>query len=91
MEGFGALNSVQDEIYVYAPDFDPTFNDYYYKQLNITDFALGIGIGGKWISKKGVTFELSGGLGRNLFSNYNDQDRNFQFIGRGGISIGYRF
>ena len=66
MEGFGALNSVQDEIYVYAPDFDPTFNDYYYKQLNITDFALGIGIGGKWISKKGVTFELSGGLGRNL-------------------------
>ena len=91
MEGFGALNSVQDEIYVYAPNLDPAFYDYSYKRLNITDFALGIGLGGKWISKKGVTFELSGGLGRNLFSNYNDQDRNFQFIGRGGISVGYRF
>ena len=91
MEGFGALNSVQDEIYVYAPNLDPAFYDYSYKRLNITDFALGIGLGGKWISKKGVTFELSTGVGRNLFSSYNSQNRNFQFIGRGGISVGYRF
>lgn len=90
MEGFGALNSVQDEIYVYAFNPGPNY-EYYNKQLNITDFALGIGLGGKWISKKGVTFELSGGLGRNLFSEYNKDGRNFEFIGRGGISVGYRF
>jgi len=90
MEGFGALNSVQDEIYVYAFNSGPNY-EYYYKQLNITDFALGIGLGGKWISKKGVTFEINAGLGRNLFSSYNNQDRNFEFIGRGGISVGYRF
>lgn len=91
MEGFGALNSVQDEIYTLNYNPDPMFNNYSYKPLNVTDFALGIGLGGKWISKKGVTFELHSGVGRNLFSSYNDQDRNFQFIGRGGISVGYRF
>lgn len=89
MEGFGALNSVQDEIYNYSND--PLVSYYSYKPVNVTDFALGIGLGGKWISKKGVTFELHSGVGRNLFSSYNDQDRNFQFIGRGGISVGYRF
>lgn len=91
MEGFGALNSVQDQIYVETINFDPSFYNYYYKEKNITDLALGIGLGGKWISKKGVTFELSAGVGRNLFSSYNSQNRDFEFIGRGGISVGYRF
>lgn len=90
MEGFGALNSVQDEIYTQTYSTDPVYAPSY-TRLNITDFALGIGLGGKWISKKGVTFELSTAVGRNLFSGYNDQDRNFKFIGRGGISVGYRF
>ena len=65
--------------------------NYQYKQINVTDFAFGIGLGGKWISKKGVTFEINAGLGRNLFSEYNKEDRNYEFIGRGGISVGYRF
>ena len=91
MEGFGALNSVQDEIYTERFNPDPAFYNYYYKDVNITDLALGIGLGGKWISKKGVTFELSAGVGRNLFSSYNSQNRDFEFIGRGGISVGYRF
>ena len=91
LEGFGSLNSVEDEIYVYTPNFDPAFSDYQYKQINVTDFAFGIGLGGKWISKKGVTFEINAGLGRNLFSEYNKEDRNYEFIGRGGISVGYRF
>ena len=91
LEGFGSLNSVEDEIYVYTPNFDPAFSDYQYKQINVTDFAFGIGLGGKWISKKGVTFEINAGFGRNLFSEYNKDDRNYEFIGRGGISVGYRF
>lgn len=91
LEGFGSLNNVDDEIYVYTPNFDPAFSDYQYKQINVTDFAFGIGLGGKWISKKGVTFEINAGLGRNLFSAYNKEDRNYEFIGRGGISVGYRF
>lgn len=91
LEGFGSLNSVEDEIYVYTPNPDPAFYDYQYKQINVTDFAFGLGLGGKWISKKGVTLEINAGLGRNLFSNYNNYDRDYEFIGRAGVSVGYRF
>ena len=93
MEGFGCLNAMEDEVFIYTPNLDPAFYDYQLKQINITDFAFGIGLGGKWISKKGVTFELNLGVGRNLFSKYNnnDYDRMYEVIGRGGISVGYRF
>lgn len=30
-----------------------------------TDFALGFGVGSKWITKKGFVFEINVGLGRN--------------------------
>ena len=53
-----------------------------------TDFALGFGFGGKWVTKKGFIFELSTGIGRNLFNN-NDTD--YQIVGRGGINFGFRF
>lgn len=87
LEGFGSLNNVDDEIY----DYSSSSSMYYYKEINVTDFAFGLGLGGKWISKRGVTFEINAGLGRNLFSEYNNEDRNYEFIGRGGISVGYRF
>jgi hypothetical protein len=91
LEGFGSINNIDDEIYVHTPNTDPAFYDYQYKRINVTDFAFGIGLGGKWISKKGVTFEINTGFGRNLFSEYNKYDRDYEFIGRGGISVGYRF
>ena len=48
LEGFGMLNSVKEVTYVYG-DFPPypSFSN----SKNITDFALGIGLGGKWIDK----------------------------------------
>lgn len=89
LEGFGSLNSVEDSIYDYN---SPTLTNYYsYKDVTVTDFAFGLGLGGKWISKKGVTLEINAGLGRNLFSNYNNYDRDYEFIGRAGVSVGYRF
>jgi hypothetical protein len=82
-EGFGMLNQVDDYIYD---------DEYYYsgKSKTVTDFAFGIGVGSKWISRRGVTFEINAGVGRNLFSEYNN-DRDYEFIGRGGITVGYRF
>jgi hypothetical protein len=50
------------------------------------DFALGFGLGSKWVHKRGFVFEINAGIGRNLFSNNSPE-----VVGRGGISLGYRF
>jgi hypothetical protein len=83
VEGFGMLNQVEDYIY----DYNSNFED---KEKTITDLAFGLGLGGKWITKRGVLFEINAGIGRNLFNEYND-NRDYEFIGRGGITVGYRF
>lgn len=80
VEGFGMLNST--ESYVYN---STSFDD---RMKPRTDFALGIGIGGKWVTKSGFIGEIGFGVGRNLFNN-NDLD--FEIIGKGGIRLGYRF
>ena len=91
MEGFGSLNSMDDTITVTEVTNSVSYS--IDKNKTITDFAFGIGLGGKWISRKGVTFELNLGFGRNLFSKYNsnDYDRSYEVIGHGGVSVGYRF
>jgi hypothetical protein len=80
VEGFGSLNSYENSIYENGWSTGRT--------ENVTDFALGFGLGAKWITQKGFIFEINGGVGRNLFnSNGND----FEIVGRGGITLGYRF
>ena len=83
VEGFGMLNSYDS--YVYN---DNSFNSYNSNIEDRTDFALGFGLGSKWINKKGFLFEINAGVGRNLF-NSNDTDN--EIVGRGGITLGYRF
>ncbi|MFD0844217.1 DUF3575 domain-containing protein [Flaviramulus multivorans] len=78
VEGFGMLNSTNRNIDLFDTDED----DFR------TDFALGIGLGGKWMTKSGFIGELGFGVGRNLFNNSNTD---YEFIGKGGITIGYRF
>ena len=51
-----------------------------------TDLALGVAIGGKFLTKKGFVFEIYGGLGRNLFN-----DKSLDFIPRMGLTFGKRF
>jgi hypothetical protein len=76
LEGFGLVNSSR-QVFLFL--FEEEFQ---------TDFALGIGFGGKWVSESGFVGELNLGFGRNLFNNENDD---FDLIGRLGITIGYRF
>lgn len=78
LEGFGMLNSTDNIL----SDVIDSGED------NITDFALGIGFGGKWISKRGLLGELNFGLGRNLF---NSDDILNEFVFKFGITFGYRF
>jgi hypothetical protein len=54
----------------------------------VTDFALGIGLGGKWVTKKGLIGEVNFGIGRNLFES---GDTDYDFVGKFGITVGYRF
>lgn len=82
-EAFGMLNNVDDWIYY------EDGNEYNYRPKTLTDFALGIGLGGKWVTKKGLLLEINAGIGRNLFN--SKYERDFELIGRGGITLGYRF
>ncbi len=83
VEGFGMLNSGEQDIY--------TFNDITFESERTgekyTDFALGISVGGKFISKKGFIAEVYGGIGRNFFNT----DFSPEVVPRGGVSLGFRF
>ena len=89
VEAFGMLNSVDD--YTYGSYYDEPTDSYYSSsgyEENIVDFALGIGLGGKWLTNSGFIGEISLSIGRNLF---NNDENDFEIISKGGISIGYRF
>ncbi|WP_127844624.1 hypothetical protein [Psychroflexus aestuariivivens] len=81
-ETFLNLNQVEDEI---NDDINGGKKD-----KNITDLAIGLGVGYKLVSGGGVILEAHLGGGRNLFSDYNSE-RNFDFVLRAGINVGYRF
>lgn len=70
VEGFGMLNTNEDS----------------FLRTTTTHFALGISVGGKFVSKNGFTLDLYGGIGRNL-----GNSSNVEAVGRIGIALGYRF
>ncbi|MGL3000943.1 DUF3575 domain-containing protein [Flavobacterium sp. RSSB_23] len=83
VEGFSMINTgINSRTYYY----DNTGNLSSINKNRFTDFALGFGVGSKWIHKKGFVFEINAGIGRNLFS-----DNSPKIVGRGGITLGYRF
>ena len=60
------------------------------KSKSYTDISPGLAVGRKWINRKGFTFELMFGVGRNLLY---DEDTNGMSTAtiRSGVSIGKRF
>lgn len=76
VEGFGSLFSARE----FSGLFNTPNNNFE------TGFAMGVSIGGKFVSKKGFTTELLLGVGRNLVKNTNNEA-----YGRIGVSVGYRF
>lgn len=82
VEGFGMLNTGRIDDYV----FEGFPDEGMYIEEPYTAFALGISIGGKFVTKRGFVAELYAGVGRNLIgTDWPD------FVGRGGVSLGYRF
>lgn len=56
------------------------------RDFDYTDFALGFGVGGKFVAKQGFLLDVSFGLGRNLF-NKDSPD----IVILPAINVGYRF
>lgn len=53
-----------------------------------TSFGFGVGMGGKWILKKNIIFEIGGGIGRRLFyDNVADE----VLVGKWMLGVGYKF
>jgi hypothetical protein len=84
VEGFGMLNSGNTGNYSEYNSTSQSYNTIKGKQF--TDFALGFGLGSKWVHKRGFVFEINAGIGRNLFNSDSPE-----VVGRGGITLGYRF
>jgi hypothetical protein len=82
------IYSQQDTEIILITQFSFIGGDVFVNENNVTDFALGLGFGGKWITKQGFLAELNFGVGRNLF---NTKESGSEIIGKGGITIGYRF
>ncbi|MEY4012046.1 MAG: hypothetical protein RIT22_1170 [Bacteroidota bacterium] len=85
IEGFGMINNYKTTAYTFE-----NMNYIAFREAKVTDFALGFGLGGKWVTKSGVLFEINTGIGRNLFYKEDNVNR-IEFVGRGGIGIGYQF
>ncbi|RQP18679.1 MAG: hypothetical protein EAS52_04735 [Parapedobacter sp.] len=73
-----------DEIY------DGETYDTHYSYLGLSNnFAIGIAVGGKIVSRKNFLFEFFGGVGRNLVQ--SNSEIGTEFVPRTGINLGYRF
>ena len=81
VEAFTMIHSGKDYEYNYDPYIDQNSTENKY-----TDFAVGISVGGKWVTKRGFVAEVYAGIGRDLLN-----QSNIEVVGRGGVSIGYRF
>ncbi len=92
VEGFAMVRSIKlQKNYYYSNYNDPSYYEHYVKDESYTDFALGFGLGSKWITKKGFLFEINAGIGRNLTNSDKNDFYDLTIVGKGGITVGYRF
>ncbi|MFP4844816.1 DUF3575 domain-containing protein [Winogradskyella sp. PE311] len=82
IEGFGLLSSYEQTSVEFG------INDAVFTEENKLAMALGIGVGGKWVTNSGFLGELNLGIGRNII---NGDDFIEDIIGKVSIGVGYRF
>ena len=87
-EAFGMYNISENNVMIYYDymSYPGNENNYVIPTKNESDFALGIAIGAKFLTKKDFIFEFYGGLGRNLINS-----ETMDAVPRLGISFGKRF
>lgn len=85
MEAFAMYNKQED----YDGYYDSNTDQQVYSDEESENFAIGMSVGGKFVSQKGFAFEFYGGIGRNLTT--TNSDIASEFVPRVGASIGFRF
>lgn len=85
VNGLAMISSGEDDNDYYVYDENGTAI-YRNDTKNYTDVALGFGLGGKFVAKQGFVFDLSTGIGRNLFSSDSPT-----IVGQLNANLGYRF
>ncbi|SFS60455.1 hypothetical protein [Sphingobacterium wenxiniae] len=84
MEGFVPVTNMEDDYQTYNPE-----GDYYtIVRDKKTSVGLGIGLGGKWLLKRNLMLEVSGGIGRKLI---NKGVHSESITGKWMIGFGYAF
>lgn len=86
IEGFGMYNSIYEYQFTTSTGGGFVNSDIYEYG---SDFALGLGIGYKYVSKKGLILQAHLGAGRNIINGYEPNGE--YFVGKAGVSIGWSF
>ena len=81
VHGFGMFSIGEYETGYFEDDFGGE-----YETEDYSDFAIGFGLGGKFVSTGGFMLDLNTGIGRNLFNNKAPE-----IIGQFMVNLGYRF
>ncbi|MCP9200431.1 hypothetical protein MKO06_10950 [Gramella sp. GC03-9] len=81
VNGFGMISSGEYETESYWTD-----GDYIVETDDYADFAIGFGLGGKFVSSGGFLLDLNAGIGRNLLSNNSPT-----IVGQFMVNLGFRF
>lgn len=88
VEGFVPITSTKEYYSTYT-ELPPYFNN---NEERRTTVGIGVGLGGKWVTRNNIVFEVSGGIARRFGSSgdnyYYDNDN---LTGKGMLGIGYRF
>lgn len=87
VEGFTMLHTGEENsnIFILYDDSNPSLGGQFNEET-YTDLAIGLSLGFKAVSTRGFVAEIYLGLGRDLLGNSD-----IEVVGRGGISLGYRF
>lgn len=83
VQGFGMLSSGDYRTDTYYNDRLDVYVD---ETENYTDFAVGFGLGGKFVSPGGFLLDLNAGIGRNLLS-----ENSPTVVGQFNVNLGFRF
>lgn len=84
--GFGMISDGTNEKTIDVTDPETGKKSETDVELDYTDFALGFGVGGKFVAKQGFLVDVSFGLGRNLF--HKDSP---DIVILPAVNVGYRF